>query len=259
VEGRFRPTELGDMTNEMLVKHFPHEMDVAFTANMEEKLDLISEGEADWKQVLRDFYAPFQETLSKAEAEMRDVKREEIPTDISCEKCSSPMVIKFGKMGRFLACSNYPECKNTKDFKRDVDGKIVPVEEQTTDEACENCGKPMVIKRGRYGRFVACSGYPDCKTSKPLSTGVACPTCGQGQLVEKMARGKLFFSCNRYPDCKTAVWDRPLPEACPRCAAPFLLQKYSKREGAYIKCSNKECDYRRESDPAAEFNAPSAA
>ncbi|KFE62124.1 type I DNA topoisomerase [Hyalangium minutum] len=260
LEGRFRPTDLGQMTNEMLVKHFPKEMDVAFTANLEEKLDQISEGGANWKAVLQDFYGPFKETLEKAEAEMRDVKREEIKTDIACEKCGNVMVIKFGKMGHFLACSNYPECKNTKDFKRDAEGKIVIVEEETTDEKCENCGKPMVIKRGRFGRFLACSGYPECKTSKPISIGVNCPECKQGYLTERRSgRGKIFFGCNRYPDCKFAAWDRPLAETCPSCQSPYLLQKFSKRDGAYVACPNKECDYRREIQQPGELTAPSAA
>jgi DNA topoisomerase-1 len=245
LEGRFHPTDLGNITTEELVKHFPHEMDVAFTASMEEKLDRISEGEADWKKVLQEFYTPFKDTLARAEVEMRDVKREETPTDVVCEKCSSPMVIKWGKMGRFLACTGYPECKNTKDFK-EVDGKIVPVAEPTTDEICDKCGKPMVIKRGRFGRFLACSDYPECKNSKPISIGVACPSCKEGYLTERRSRfGKIFFGCNRYPDCKFAAWDRPLPEPCPKCNAPYILQKYSKREGPYIACSNKECDYRR--------------
>ncbi|WP_349256545.1 type I DNA topoisomerase [Hyalangium sp.] len=260
LEGRFRPTDLGQMTNEMLVKHFPKEMAVAFTANLEEKLDQISEGGANWKAVLQDFYGPFKETLEKAEAEMRDVKREEIKTDIACEKCGNVMVIKFGKMGHFLACSNYPECKNTKDFKRDAEGKIVIVEEETTDEKCANCGKPMVIKRGRFGRFMACSGYPECKTSKPISIGVSCPDCKQGYLTERRSgRGKIFFGCNRYPDCKFAAWDRPLAETCPSCQSPYLLQKFSKRDGAYVACPNKECDYRREIQQPGEVSTPSAA
>jgi DNA topoisomerase-1 len=247
IEGRFRPTDLGLICNELLVKHFPHELDVAFTASMEEKLDQISEGEANWKVVLKDFYAPFKETLEKAEAEMRDVKREEVKTDVACEKCGNIMVIKWGKMGHFLACSNYPECKNTKDFKRDAEGKIVIVEEETTDEKCENCTKPMVVKRGRFGKFLACSGYPECKTSKPISIGVTCPDCKQGYLTERRSRfGKIFFGCNRYPDCKFAAWDRPLAEACPSCQSPYLLQKYSKRDGPFIACPNKECDYRRQ-------------
>ncbi|MGO9830654.1 MAG: type I DNA topoisomerase [Myxococcaceae bacterium] len=248
LEGRFHPTELGKITTEELVKHFPHEMDVTFTAGMEEKLDRISEGEAKWKNVLQEFWDPFKVTLAQAAVQMRDVKREETPTDITCEKCGKPMSIKWGKMGRFLACTGYPECKSTKDFK-EVDGKVVPVEVEPTDEVCEKCGKPMVIKRGRFGRFLACSGYPECKSSKPLSIGVACPTCKVGYLTERRSRrGKAFFGCNRYPDCTFAAWDRPLPEACPSCASPYLLQKYSKRDGASVVCPNKECGYRRSVD-----------
>jgi len=263
MEGRFRPTDLGLICNDLLVKHFPHELDVTFTASMEEKLDQISEGEANWKTVLKDFYAPFKETLEKAETEMRDVKREEVKTDVACEKCGNIMVIKWGKMGHFLACSNYPDCKNTKDFKRDVEGKIVIVEEETTDELCANCGKNMVVKRGRFGKFLACSGYPECKTSKPISIGVTCPDCKQGYLTERRSRfGKIFFGCNRYPDCKFAAWDRPLAESCPQCQSPYLLQKFSKRDGPFVACPNKECDYRRqvedpEAVPAASGTSPS--
>src|SRR5258707_7485617 len=187
-------------------------MDVAFTAGLEEKLDLISDGEMNWKKVLHDFYGPFKKDLAKAKVEMRDVKREEIKTDVVCEKRGNPMVVKWGKMGRFLACSGYPECKNTKDFK-EVDGKIVVVEEEVTDEKCEKCGRPMVVKRGRFGRFLACSGYPECKTSKAISIGVSCPQCKEGYLTERRTkRGRVFFGCQRYPDCKFASWDRPLPE-----------------------------------------------
>ncbi len=243
--GRFRPTILGNLTTEMLVKHFPTELDATFTAGMEEKLDLISEGGADWRKVLQDFYDPFKETLSKAEVEMRDLKAEEIKTDLLCEKCGSPMIIKWGKMGHFLACSGYPECKNTAEFKEE-DGKIIIVREETTDEVCDKCGKPMVVKRGRFGRFLACSGYPDCKSSKPISIGINCPDCKVGYLTERRSRrGKIFFGCNRYPDCKFAAWDRPVAESCPSCASPYLLQKFSKREGPYISCPNKECDYKR--------------
>ena len=235
LESRFHPTDLGVITTEELVKHFPNEVDVGFTAQMEEQLDRISEGEVRWVEVLKDFYGPFKDTLARAEVEMRDVKRMEIPTDLVCEKCGKPMVIKWGKMGQFLACTGYPECKNTKDFKKDADGKIVVVEEEQTDETCETCGKPMVIKRGRFGRFMACSGYPECKTSKPLSIGVACP------------------------DCKFAAWDRPLKESCPNCQSPYLVQKYSKREGPYIACPNKECGYRRavETGEAGQTSSPS--
>ena len=258
LEGRFRPTELGEITTGELVKHFPQQLDVRFTADMEEQLDRISEGEVDWKRFLDGFYGPFEETLKKAAAEMRDVKREEIPTDVKCQKCGSPMVIKWGKMGRFLACTGYPDCKSTSDYK-EVDGKIVPVEEETTDETCDKCGKPMVVKRGRFGRFLACSGYPDCKGTRPMSIGVNCPDCKQGFLSERRSfRGKVFFGCNRYPECRFVAWDRPLPESCPQCQSPYLLQKFSKRDGPWVGCPNKECGYRRSVDGGGAAQ-PSAA
>jgi DNA topoisomerase-1 len=259
-EGRFRPTELGVLVTQELVRAFPHELDVAFTAALEEKLDQIEEGKFAWVKVLQDFYGPFRESLSKAEETMRDVKREEIKTDLSCEKCASPMVIKWGKLGRFLACSNYPACKNTKDFREGEGGKIEIVAEQPSDEICPNCGKPMVIKRGRFGRFLACSAYPDCKTSMPLVTKVSCPECKQGRLAERRSkRGKMFYSCNRYPDCKFALWDRPLAEACPQCGSPFLVVKYSKVDGEYVACPNKECGYKRMPSDAPPGEEPPAA
>jgi DNA topoisomerase-1 len=259
-EGRFRPTELGVLVTQELVRAFPHELDVAFTAALEEKLDQIEEGKFAWVKVLQDFYGPFRESLSKAEETMRDVKREEIKTDLSCEKCASPMVIKWGKLGRFLACSNYPACKNTKDFREGEGGKIEIVAEQPSDEICPNCGKPMVIKRGRFGRFLACSAYPDCKTSMPLVTKVSCPECKQGRLAERRSkRGKMFYSCNRYPDCKFALWDRPLAEACPQCGSPYLVVKYSKVDGEYVACPNKECGYKRMPSDAPPGEEPPAA
>ena len=257
---RFAPTDLGTLVTGELVKNFPTEMDVAFTAGMEEKLDKVEEGEANWVQVLREFYNHFKEDVAKAEVAMRDVKREETPTDINCEKCGKPMVIKWGKLGQFLACSGYPDCKSTKDFKRTEDGKIVPVTEELTDEKCEKCGKPMIIKRGRFGRFMACSGYPECKTSKPISIGMNCPACKIGYLTERRTgRGKIFFGCSRYKKddpnaCTFAAWDRPLNEPCPECGSVYLLQKYSKRDGPTIACPNKECDYKR----IVEQDAPSA-
>ncbi|HEY6051182.1 MAG TPA: DNA topoisomerase, partial [Thermoanaerobaculia bacterium] len=252
-EGRFFPTELGNIVNELLVQAFPGIMDVAFTARMEEELDEVEEGKMNWVKVLDEFYGPFKKTLAAAEAGMRDVKREEQPTDLKCEKCTSPMVIKWGRMGRFLACSGYPDCKNTKDFV-EKNGKIEIVEDMPTDEVCPTCGKPMVNKRGRFGRFLACSDYPTCKTTRPITLkGVPCPDCGGGLAERKTRFGKSFFGCVNYPTCKFAAWDRPLPEPCPQCGKPYLLSKYSKREGPYIACPDKECGYRREApEPGAE-------
>ena len=245
-ENRFYPTELGKIVTELLLSAFPRVMDVQFTARMEEELDEVEEGNANWVKVLGDFYTPFKLTLAAAEEQMRDVKREEKPTDLLCEKCSSPMVIKWGRMGRFLACSGYPECKNTKDFI-DEDGKIKVVEDIPTDEICPTCSKAMVNKRGRFGRFLACSDYPTCKTTRPITLkGVPCPDCGGGLAERKTRFGKSFFGCVKYPECKFAAWDRPIPGPCPQCGKAYLLSKYTKRDGAFIACPDKECGYRRE-------------
>src|SRR5262249_34479679 len=155
-EGRFHPTLLGTRVNELLVHSFPDILNVDFTAQMEEDLDKIEEGEMEMKGVLHLFYGPFKADLEKAQVEMKDLKREEIATDLSCEKCGKPMVIKWGRNGEFLACSGYPECKNTKEFLRTEDGKIELKPEPTTDEICETCGAQMVVKRGRFGSFLAC-------------------------------------------------------------------------------------------------------
>ena len=240
-EGRFHPTLLGTRVNELLVHSFPDILNVDFTAQMEEDLDKIEEGEMEMKGVLRLFYGPFKADLEKAHIEMKDLKREEIATDLSCEKCGKPMVIKWGRNGEFLACSGYPECKNTKEFLRTEDGKIELKPEPTTDEICETCGAQMVVKRGRFGSFLACSRYPECKTTKPISLGVTCPKpgCG-GFLTEKRSkRGTPFYGCSNYSKtgCDFVSWDRPVKEPCPQCGAEFLLRKETRR-GPKTRCAS---------------------
>ena len=175
-EGRLHPTELGVMVNGLLVKSFPGIVSTDFTAQMEEQLDQVEDGTADWVKLLDGFYAPFKLDLEKAKIEMRDVKREEEATDQVCEKCGKPMVIKWGRNGHFLACSGYPDCRNTKEFTRNADGSLTIVSTtRPSDQICPTCGSAMVIKRGRFGEFIACSRYPECKTTSPISLGVACP------------------------------------------------------------------------------------
>jgi DNA topoisomerase-1 len=258
-EGRFRPTELGFLVTDLLVKHFPRVLNVEFTAGMEEDLDKVELGEQDWVALLGEFHTPFQETLTKAQDEMQNIKKEGQLTDLVCEKCNSPMVIKWGRNGQFLACSAYPECKNTKDFERNDRGKIV-VKEPTEDELeaagtcpCEH-EAPMIVKTGKFGRFLACSRYPECKVTMPFKVGVPCPRegCG-GDLVEKRSRkGKLFYSCSNYPDCDYALWDRPIPEACPSCEHPLLVEAVKKRKNRPAGIYCPECNYRKEEDAPAE-------
>jgi DNA topoisomerase-1 len=267
-EARLYPTELGVMVNGLLVKSFPDIVSTDFTAQMEEQLDLVEEGEANWVKLLDGFYKPFKIDLDRAKVEMRNLKAEEKPTDEVCEKCGKPMVIKWGRNGHFLACSGYPECRNTKEFTRNADGSLTVVPAtRPSDQVCPTCGSPMVVKRGRFGEFLACSKYPECKTTSPLSLGVDCPKpdCG-GYLTEKRSRrGKVFFGCSNYSrtKCDFVSWDRPLPQPCPKCGAKFVVQKVSKA-GVRIRCLNEGCDYTADPEanepvPAAEGAAPAPA
>lgn len=243
-ENRFYPTELGLLVTDLLVENFANILDVEFTATMEERLDEIEEGKRNWIEALRTFYGPFSETLKVAAEKMRNVKREETPTDLKCPQCDKPVVLKWGRNGRFAACQGYPECRFTSEFVQNETG-IRLVDKPTTDEKCVNCSEPMVVKTGRFGRFLACSAYPKCKTTKAITTGISCPECKEGQLTEKRTRfGKVFYSCTRYPDCKYAIWDRPLAnQPCPQCQHPFLTEHFTKKDGVQIRCPNKECGY----------------
>jgi len=246
-ERQFAPTELGYTVSDLLVEHFPKLLDVDFTANMEASLDKVAEGGQDWVDLLKNFTSEFNPTLEKAAKNMAMVKTGK-PTGIKCDKCGKDMVIKFGKMGSFLACSGYPECKNTKDFERDSEGGIVIREQEEVQPekvgTCPECGNDLVIKKSRTGsRFIACSGYPKCKYTEPFSTGVPCPNKGcDGELVEKSSRrGKVFYSCNRYPECDYAVWDWPVSETCDKCGHPIMTVKYSQKRGRYLACGSKKC------------------
>ncbi len=241
-EGRFHPTELGMVVNDLLVERFAELMDVGFTAKMEEELDRIEDGKMKWVKVVKDFYTPFHAKLSEALAIPGKVKPEDIPTEEVCEKCGKPMVIRWGRHGRFMACSGYPECKNT----RPLEGEKPSVATVETDEKCPKCGAPMVLKSGRFGKFLACSRYPECKTTKPLATGIKCPVDG-GDIVERRSRkGKVFWSCGNYPQCKFASWYKPVAMKCPKCGAEVLGEKRNKAGELFLVCLNKECDYKEE-------------
>lgn len=199
---KLQPTEIGIIVNDLLVKHFSKIVDIDFTAKMEEDLDKIANGEKEWPPMIKDFYEPFLENLKNKEKEInkKDITEEE--SEKICEKCGKKMVIKLGRYGKFIACSNYPECKNTKSLK----------EPEVTDEKCEKCGSPMQVKHGRFGQFLGCSKYPECKNIKSYQkkTGKKCQKCGEGDIVEKMTKKKrTFFGCSRYPNCDFASWKRP--------------------------------------------------
>ncbi len=245
---RFSPTDLGKLVNELLVEHFPAILDIEFTASMEENLDKVEEGKMDWLDILQGFYDPFKKTLEKAKQEMKSVKKSSVPTDFVCPECQGKLVIKWGRMGEFLACENFPQCRHTQDFQRKEDGSIEPVAKEKPEdsgESCEKCGSPMVFKKGRFGTFLACSGYPKCKNVRAQTIGVSCPESGcAGELVQKISkRGKVFYSCNKYPKCTFASWDKPVNEKCPDCDSVYLLEKLSAKKGNRLVCPNKLCDY----------------
>lgn len=242
---RFKPTELGMVVSDMLVERFSELMDYNFTAKMENNLDKIEEGGFRWVDTVMDFYRPFESHLAEAMETLGRVKPEDIPTDRTCDKCGKPMVIKWGKHGRFIACTGFPDCKNTMPLEEEGNGSESGG--VRTDENCEKCGSPMVIKTGRYGKFVACSRYPECKTTKPLQIGVKCPDDG-GDLIERRSKkGKVFYGCANYPACKFATWYKPVNRKCPQCGISILAEKRTKK-GDHMICLNKDCGYKEEID-----------
>ena len=242
-ERRFQPTDMGKLVNQLLIKGFPDILDTQFTAKLEDQLDEIAEGKSDWVGVLSAFYGPFNHALDAAPDVMYDARKEmEEESDEVCDKCNSKMVIKWGKYGRFLGCSSYPECRN---IKRLTEDDAPPAEEEPTDEACDKCGSPMVIKTSRAGgKFLACTGYPQCRNAKPINIGVDCPEADcDGYIGERRSkRGNVFYGCSNYPKCNFVSWDRPVNKECPECEAPFLVEKAMKTKPR-LACNDKTCGY----------------
>jgi DNA topoisomerase-1 len=295
-EGKFFPTETGELVLGLLVNSFQEIFDYEYTARMEDHLDRIESGREPWKQTMQEFYERFSARLEVAKKEMPDIKTEAIETEEVCEKCGSKMVIKWGKFGRFMACSGYPECRNTREIPK-PGAVAAPENSQVEEITCEKCGQPMVLKRGRFGEFMACSGYPECRnTKKIVRTSMEstikhdipleekCPVCGKnlaikhgrfgeytacsqypdckyiklkstgvncgkngctGEIVErKSRRGKVFYGCSNYPDCDFVLWNKPIPDPCPTCGAPFTVVKTTKRAGTVRFCNNEECKFK---------------
>lgn len=246
VESRFRPTELGVLVNDLLVERFSDVMDYNFTAKMEDNLDKVESGRFKWFDIVLDFYKPFDRDLSEAMKSLGRIKPADIPTDEVCEKCGKPMVIKWGRHGRFIACSGFPQCKNKKPLKvQNIEEKTQNIEIQQTDEICEKCGSQMVLKTGRFGKFLSCSRYPECKSTRPYGVGIKCPE-DDGEIVERRTKkGKVFYSCSNYPRCKFATWYKPIPRNCPKCIEGVLAEKRTKKEEALV-CLKKGCGYKEE-------------
>ncbi len=240
---RFSPTETGTLVTNLLKEHFPTIVDLAFTADMEDDLDNIAAGTKEWQPIIKSFYTPFRDTLKKKDKELNKKELTEEKTGEKCPKDGGELVIKLGRFGKFKACSNYPECKHTEPI-----GEEKKLQEEATDKICPECGKPLVLKHGRFGVFFGCSGYPDCKHIEKIEkkTGVTCPACKEGDIIEKKSRrGKTFYACNRYPDCKNAYWSKPNGEKCPTCDSLLVFAA----KGT-IRCSNKECKFQKVNEEA---------
>ena len=248
-ENKLFATELGETVNRILTQYFPDIINVKFTAEMEEDLDKIAAKDYSYEHTMNDFYKPFSEALDKVNAQQETIRADlQKKTEAVCEICGKPMVIRWGRNGKFMACSGYPECKNTKPLE-----EISQPEE--SEEKCAKCGAPMVIKTGRFGKFLACSNYPACKSTKPIPVGVKCPKpdC-QGMIVERRSKkGKLFYGCDKYPDCDYVSWYKPVNKKCPVCSHGFLIEKYSKVKGNYLECP--ECKHKVMKEESSGVNA----
>jgi DNA topoisomerase-1 len=238
---KLHATELGEAVNKLLSEYFKDIINYKFTAKMEDELDKIAEGKIDYLKVMNDFYIPFNTDLEHLNTKTKEIKEslQEI-TEIECEKCGSKMMIKWGRNGRFLSCSNYPKCKNA---------KPLPGEQQEHDElaegkVCNLCGAPMVVKSSRFGKFLGCSRYPECKNIMPITLGIKCPKCSEGEIVERKAQKsrKKFYGCSRYPDCDFISNYKPVNSKCVSCGNPYLLEKYTKKKGSYLECP--ECKHK---------------
>ncbi|MBS1858353.1 MAG: type I DNA topoisomerase [Acidobacteria bacterium] len=259
--GRFTPTELGMVVTDLLLESFDDIFDVNYTARMEQELDDIEDGKLDWRAAMGEFYERFERDIKHAEEHMTDIKRMEKPTDLTCEKCGKPLVIKWGKHGSFIACTGYPECTYTRELTVDLpDVDKVDLTEQGEEEYCENCGRPMVLKKGRFGTFLACTGYPDCKTTKQIGgeqkkadqpLDEKCPQC-DSNLVLKYGRFGEFTACSNYPKCKY-VKQKTIGVKCPECSEGDIIERRSKKGKTFYGCNRyPDCSFVAWGKPIAE-------
>ncbi len=242
-ERRLYPTELGMAVNRVLVQSFPHIINVDFTAKMEDELETIATGEQPYQKVMEDFYHPFISDVEAVDKTASAVKKSlQEKTDEVCEVCGKPMIIKWGRNGRFMACSGYPACKTTKPLKEEQEAI-----KHALGIKCDACGGDMVVKGGRYGAFLGCSNYPDCTNTRAIGIGIKCPKCTDGDVIErKTKRKRSFFGCSRYPDCDFASWDRPVKQACDTCGNSYLVQKYTQTRGEFLLCPNCKAEVAKE-------------
>ena len=243
---RFYPTDVGRVVNKFLTNYFTRYVDYGFTADLEDELDAVARGEEEWVPLLEKFWAPFKKQIDHTE---ENVKRSDVTheaMDEKCPQCDKPLSIRLGRHGRFIGCTNYPECDYTRDLNSDGKEKEEP--EIVADRKCPECSSDLIIKRGKYGKFIGCTGYPDCRhiepLEKPKDTGVTCPKCNSGTIMQrKSRRGKIFFSCSGYPDCDYATWNEPIAEPCPSCGWAILTVKTTKRRGTEKVCPQQDCSF----------------
>jgi len=242
---RFKPTDVGRVVNRFLTEHFAKYVDYDFTANLEDDLDAVSRGEKEWIPLMKSFWKPFKKLVDNKEetVQRKDVTQE--MTDEACPKCGQPLSIRLGRRGRFIGCTAYPECDYTRNLGDDAESSEPEV---VVDHKCPRCNADLIIRHGPYGKFIGCSNYPQCKhiepLEKPADTGIECPECHKGTLVQRRSRrGKVFYSCSTYPQCKYAIWNEPVVGPCPQCHWPILTLKTTKRSGTELVCPQDGCDY----------------
>jgi DNA topoisomerase-1 len=242
---RFFPTDVGRVVNKFLTQHFTQYVDYDFTANLEDELDAISRGEEEWTPMMKKFWKPFKKLVIEKEKSVsrQDVTQEAI--DENCPKCGKQLTIRLGRRGSFIGCSGFPDC----DYTRNVGDDAESAEPEVIEgRKCPECKSDLIIRQGRYGKFIGCSSYPDCKyiepLEKPKDTGVQCPECKKGNILQRKSRnGKIFFSCERYPDCSYAIWNEPIAEPCPLCHWPITMIKTTKKRGTERVCPQKDCKF----------------
>ena len=229
-KGYLIPTDMGFLVTEMMEKYFPKIVNEKFTADLENHLDDVASGNINWRNVISNFYESFKKELDVAENEMKEIEIKDEVSDVKCDNCGAFMVIKSGRFGKFLACPNYPECKNTKP----LNGKEPPEE---VNETCEKCGSKMLKRKGKFGEFLACSNYPKCKNTKPIikTIDAPCPRCGKQIAIKFSKAGRRFYGCTGYPDCKYISWYEPTDKKCPECGEMMVLKNNKQT------CINKKC------------------
>ncbi|MBM3494713.1 MAG: DNA topoisomerase I, partial [Armatimonadetes bacterium] len=256
IERRFVPTELGFMVNDYLVARFPVVMDLGFTKDMEIQLDEIEEGKAERTTILEGFYTEFERALEEAYRTDGGPKPKPVETEFKCPKCERPMLLRQSDRGPFLGCSGYPRCKTVLNPDGTEPERPQKPEQVGSDQVCPKCGKPMIERTGKYGKFLGCSGFPKCRTIVKIEgeegesgrppaerTGVACPKDGGDIVVKRSRRGKVFYGCANYPTCTFSMWDKPTGQVCPTCGWPLAARTWRGKPTGKVKCSQEGCGY----------------